>query len=356
MKISTIGGKPLISGSKVVVTSGNPCACGDCGGRPIPTPPCCPSATLLCDQISASSSSCGFAAFDGSGRKFLTKTRISSGTTTFAALGSTVTWSSTKVSVIDPDTCAQSCSSCSGSASCHTDIPPCDSTKTASCTGIGVCSVFSAPGVLEDSSGCFWTPSAGCSTAACFGCFPYTATTTVSSATESVTTYSRNDSGIFISATAIETLSDETATNDCNDAIADLPAYSGDFEIYFCEAARNSTDGGCFIERFRYKFTFAEPLAEDCMIKWIERTFDADGNPVSVEEMSETVSAGETESSIHEATEPDSNGTKTVIYPVGPCCIDGNCMITDETTCTDGGGEYQGDSCAPNPCSPNPCT
>ncbi len=43
MKVSTIGGKPLISGSKVVVTSGNPCACGDCGG---PTPP--PTNTGAC--------------------------------------------------------------------------------------------------------------------------------------------------------------------------------------------------------------------------------------------------------------------------------------------------------------------
>ncbi len=32
MKVSTIGGKPLISGGKVVTTPGNPCACGDCGG------------------------------------------------------------------------------------------------------------------------------------------------------------------------------------------------------------------------------------------------------------------------------------------------------------------------------------
>ncbi len=32
MKVSTIGGKPLLTGGKVVVTPGNPCACGDCGG------------------------------------------------------------------------------------------------------------------------------------------------------------------------------------------------------------------------------------------------------------------------------------------------------------------------------------
>ncbi len=32
MKVSTLGGKPLISGTKVVVDPGTPCACGDCGG------------------------------------------------------------------------------------------------------------------------------------------------------------------------------------------------------------------------------------------------------------------------------------------------------------------------------------
>ncbi len=32
MKVSTIGGKPLITGGKVVITPGNPCPCGDCGG------------------------------------------------------------------------------------------------------------------------------------------------------------------------------------------------------------------------------------------------------------------------------------------------------------------------------------
>ncbi len=32
MKVSTSGGKPLLSGGRVVTTPGQPCACGDCGG------------------------------------------------------------------------------------------------------------------------------------------------------------------------------------------------------------------------------------------------------------------------------------------------------------------------------------
>ncbi len=35
MKVSTIGGKPLMSGGKVVTTPGRPCACGDCGGAAV---------------------------------------------------------------------------------------------------------------------------------------------------------------------------------------------------------------------------------------------------------------------------------------------------------------------------------
>ncbi len=31
MKVSTLGGKPLITGGKVVIAPGNPCPCGDCG-------------------------------------------------------------------------------------------------------------------------------------------------------------------------------------------------------------------------------------------------------------------------------------------------------------------------------------
>ncbi len=368
MKVSLIGGKPLISGGKVVITPSGPCACGDCGGGVTPVFPCCPSATLVCDQISASSSSCGYAAFDGSGRKFLTRSWVTSGTATCTAppgcTGTAVTtWSASGTRTQDPDTCEETCN-CTGSGTgviafvgIGCTSANCSGTLTASGCGASTgnpCGFSSS--VVDSSESCAWT-GAGCPPGAAqaylWSCLGGASSVVVSSAIEEISHYDHTIGACTQTATKTVTLSGET-TNDCDNAIADLPAYSGDYETYFCDPAsqRESSDSGCSITRSRYKFTFESPLEVECRICWIVRTYDEDFNPIGDEFMCETIAAGETESSVHEVLEPDANGTKSIIYPVGPCCVDGVCTVTDEASCA---GEYQGDSCATTPCSPNPC-
>ncbi len=344
----------------------------DCGEQEAregpPTPPvfpCCPTAMLVCDQISADASLCGFSAFDGSGGIYLTRSWSTTGSWSCGPpppCGGTASgsWSASGSSTYDPDTCEITCE-CTGSGSgdiAFTGIgctsANCSGTLTASsCTGSSgnPCGFFS--GVVQ-STECAWT-SSGCPPGAAQGylwsCLGGASSEDVNSATERVTHYDHATGLCTQTGTKTETLSDE-AGNSCDDAVANLPEYSGDYETYFCEASKFSSDGYCAITRFRYKFTFESPLEEECTICWIVRTYDGDGNPTNDEHMCETIAAGETESSVHEALEPDTNGTKSVIYPIGECCTDGVCTVTDEASCA---GTYQGDSCANNPCSPNPC-
>ncbi len=140
---------------------------------------------------------------------------------------------------------------------------------------------------------------------------------------------------------------------------AALPSYSGIFGGA-CEALRDLSDNEHDFQicRFRYKFTFPEPLDEDCIIHWVERTYDEDNNPIGDNALSETVSAGETESSVHEALEPEANGTVSVIqFPIGYCCFFGSCdTVTPEEDCVGAGGTFVGTCGEENPCDPNPCT
>jgi hypothetical protein len=160
----------------------------------------------------------------------------------------------------------------------------------------------------------------------------------------------------FSIGTMVATLSSEyTTAMLISNTIGALPAYDNDFNDT-CQASRNllSDESSYSISRFRYKFKWATPLAVACRICWLVRTSFTGGGTSNVQ-MCENVPAGATESTVHEALEPSSNGTVTVIYPVGVCCTTGACSVTDTATCSAGGGTYRGNSCADNPCSPNPC-
>ncbi len=119
----------------------------------------------------------------------------------------------------------------------------------------------------------------------------------------------------------------------------------------------------CIIQRSRFKWTWESPLEADCKICWIERTMDSDGNIVSDTRVCETVLAGETESSVHELLEPDpvectTTGCTTfkiILYPLGGCCVSGVCTTVDLGTCNAHGGTFHANPCADDPCSPSPC-
>lgn len=339
------------------------------GGTTPPPSECCSTPTLACDSISASKSKCGYTEFAPSDppKYYLVKTSVSSGSydappppgCTGTATNS---WSSTRVDTTDEDTCVQSCTSASGSSS--VDVPwtgpfcsPCSSSGAASCSGGNTSFCGFGSSDIRSYTGCAWTFTPICNTgieAACAACGP----SVVDTATVETSTWACNPApgNINVNTTLTVTLSSEytTASLIANTEAA-LPSYPGTFSGS-CSASRDLSDDETTysIQRFKYKFTWADPLPSDCKISWIERTYDSDGNPVSDTPMSETVLAGETESTVYEVMEPADNGTVGVVFPIGACCTAGVCSTTDATTCTDGGGTFHS-SCKADPCSPNPC-
>ncbi len=343
MKISTIGGKPLISGSKVVVTSGGPCACGDCGGGggggcPPGTGACCRGdgsctceteeqciagggtfqggdcpcccgtvPTLVCDQISASESVCGYAPFSHDGGIYLTTTTPCSGSTTYTnpatpGVYRNQHWIGT--GCCDNVPCNVACPSWCGNQTYEDDFQfdeDCHVTHTHTTDQTCIVTCFSSQ---------------------------------------------------------VATLSDLFSAADLiAETEAALPAYDGDYNDP-CIASRNlAADFSSYsISRLKYKFTWDEPLTKDCKVCWIIRTTLSGGDPTD-EFICETVSAGSTESSVHEVLEPSSNGTISVVYPVGACCAsNGDCSVTDQTTCENNGGEFQGVSCNADACDEVTCT
>lgn len=163
---------------------------------------------------------CGFDAFDGSGRKFLTSTRaMTSFSASFAGPPvcpdslQTASGTSSKVSTIDTTDCSVSCT-CTGSVAIHSvnNCPSdyCDDTITAnSCSAFNNCGP-SGTDVLSDASDCGWSNSS-CSLAVGHGCASYGITETVISATQKEIDfdYGPDGSGQFVHAVVIITLSDE---------------------------------------------------------------------------------------------------------------------------------------------------
>ncbi len=160
--------------------------------------------------------SCGFDAFDDSGRKFLTRMIISSGNTSVPFFppvnpNTTLDWSSTKVESQDPDTCDISCESCSGSSTFfHQDlpsVPPCTGTGTPVCSGGDACS----PSALVNFTGCDWTYDTTCSDnsdAYMCGSLSCTDTTTVSATEQTCHLHVGSDDD-FVDADVMIILSDE---------------------------------------------------------------------------------------------------------------------------------------------------
>ncbi len=324
MKISTIGGKPLISGGKVVVTPGGPCACGDCGGGgPVTT--CCPSATLLCDQVSASVGwPCGYNPNELSCRVFQTVDYTQD------------------LTVVHPPTNTLGHGVCHG----HYDSGTCVLTATGTYTINGV------PFCLCNNS-CGGSLPCSCSQIGVYPSCNYNEVVTVSGSTVTIT-YDVDCGG---GPHSVEYGSSSWAYSDeVTPADPELPPYDDDFDDP-CSAGRTDCGGSTMtISRFRYKFTFDEPLTKDCKLCWIIRTTLTGEDPTD-EFICETVSAGSTESSVHEVLEPDSNGTRTVVFPVGPCCAsNGDCSITDQAKCESDGGEFQEGFCSETACEDVTCT
>ncbi len=183
----------------------------DCDPNPCPPPsPCCISS--------------GFDAFDGSCRKFLTKTIVVSVAVSFPDLPlcpgvpRNSSWDSTTTQTIDPETCELSCE-CSGSGECNAvglACAPCNTPLTGdTCGGDINCSGTTGFGGF---SGCEVSGNDGCGIGNRFECGGCGGTgscsTDVASATEQTITCD-NVSNPTWHGTRTETLSDECATPPC---------------------------------------------------------------------------------------------------------------------------------------------
>ncbi len=318
------------------------------------TPPCCPSATLVCDQICASATQCGYTTSYFPHRWFLNETLIGDRTLTqtFSCSGQpgTATNVSTTTDVAtgasrtkDPTTCTE-ISNITGTNAHNTHLLKCNGSTA------------------DFPSSSSYTVSGGLSTLVqCDFCaLPHTTTAIVGDTI--VTTCDQTSGGCHEVGHTTYAFSSE------NTVEPTLPDYSDCFGCSFesctypegedciCVASQSYDDTNWGICRFKYKFVFDAPLEAECKICWIVRTTLAGGDPTD-ELICETIAAGETESSVHECLEPDTNGTRTVVYPIGQCCAsNGDCSVTDETDCVSGGGEYQGDSCSDDPCADVTCT
>ncbi len=87
-----------------------------------------------------------------------------------------------------------------------------------------------------------------------------------------------------------------------------------------CVAIRDLSDEENLyrIQRFKYKFTFPAPLQQSCTICWVERTVYDNGDPDTDTKHSELVPAGSTESMVHQAFEPSTNGNVRVVITACP--------------------------------------
>lgn len=295
---------------------------------------CCPTATLRCDQISAIGYKCGFNEFDPSSPpkiyRYATETFSETHTETYCDAtfdyGSVYYYDNS-----DPNNCVfAGAMSCFGSKtiSRFDPFPACEGTWE-----------FTGPP-------CMFPNDCGCGLCI-YGPF------TIDSPTHETATCS---SGAGSSGTNTEELSSEYTTAELiANTVAALPPYDDDFDDDCLAVHILAEDEKSYeISRFRYKFTWDTPLENDCTINWIERTLDENLHKVSDNEMSESVAAGSTESSVYEVIEPSQNFYRIVIaYPTGACCVGTNCSITDSVDCFTQGGDYRGDclNCGPDTCS-----
>lgn len=163
---------------------------------------------------------------------------------------------------------------------------------------------------------------------------------------------------------------------DCDEAIANLPPYSGNFSIdggpspdpyggIPSASFKQDFPGNCIIYRSRQKITF-DPMPIACKVCWLVRTFDLDSNLLDEFVMSEDLAIGATETSVYEFLEPSANGATFMLYPIAICCTGSSCCL--EFGLPGGGscgnpvgycpsGTFAGTSSDPIPCScsPNPC-
>jgi hypothetical protein len=290
-----------------------------------PNPCCCPTATLVCDQISASKSKCGFRSFGSHCVAPDNKFWLSQVSTVDFYDGLHPHCVDSLTSTYNPSDCSLSYSG--GGGGCGLGTFTCD-------CGIG-------------GTGACIPPLLGCGeSAAC--CTP-----SISPTNATFTSDCGVPSGARTVTTAALSSEYTTAALIAN-TIAALPSYDGVFDDDYEASKDLSHDESSYsISRFRYKFTWSDPLVIDCPVSWIERTYDDAGHKVSDNPMSETVSAGSTESSVYEVMEPGANGSIEVVYPLGACCVGASCSITDAGDCSDMVGIWHGacSKCTPDPCS-----
>ncbi len=329
-KVRLLQGKPLVVGGKVALSDN--CCC---------TPPSCPSITLICDQISASKTKCGFSEFTGggAGKIWLTKTVVNSFTFSFpnsytACNGAHVTvagsMSSTDVYTVDPDTCEVTCSRSGSGSSTDTALttPPviihdCSYTRNDG-SGSDCTPPYQGTGeVCGTSYQCDGTPiGTDCGGSADtfvegeylpFGCGGDSGNTV--SLTPTVKTITYTTSGM--SGSAVVTLSDENTEDICAAALAALPPYDDDFNDP-CSASFDHSEASCTISRFKPKFTIPEAIGGNLIICYNEHFVPDVGDPVDTPKTA-TILPGHTEIIGDEVLEPDEDGEITIQF-LGDSC------------------------------------
>jgi hypothetical protein len=247
--------------------------------------PCtaCTTATLVCDTVSASKSKCGFPQFDAADCVNPSFT----GPIKFYLyqhdhfdsydVSHNLVCFSDYISYYDPD------------ASCAvTNIP------TGSCGG----QIGKYTCVCADNPAPCLQPGVACN-----------------SPTVTATTYTCNTEPAPEPVHLTAELSEEYTTDLLHDKAVDaLPPYDDDFNDS-CSASRDLSDdeSSLTIQRFRYKFTFTAAPA-DCLLCWVERFTPDEGDVVDTL-VCESVSTGQTETTVREVLEPDTDGEITIVYP-----------------------------------------
>lgn len=291
----------------------------------------CPSASAICDSVSASKSKCGYTEYTSASsppKYYLIKTSVQNTSSTFTGSecsGTThgsVSSSATDIITYDSATCVSTCSA-SGSVSLSVDNPSPEADRSCSATR-SVCGHTDWTDDAPTNCGGGHSISTGSTTdlflfgetmmsSRCGGALNGTATESKTQTTHTITA---------ANGTIVATLSDEydTALLKSN-VVAALPAFDGVYNNS-CSATYNlsANETSFTLSRVKYKIKLnAAAPCDGVVVQWFEHFQPSpSGSPTNTLK-SEAFSEGQIESGVYTIPDPTVNGTTTITSIVVDC-------------------------------------